>query len=132
MYRVWISAGMAPRPSWWKPYAAVTLALMPVALVQITVPAGAGRTAMQIIAALIPFGAMALWSVPTRLCSRLKGGAGATGAAPPSRSPVSRGRCRMPTRRIIAIGRRPGPLGASRSVHGRQARSSSRLDGGWR
>jgi hypothetical protein len=73
MYRVWISAGMAPRPSWWKPYAAVTLALMPVALVQITVPAGAGRTAMQIIAALIPFGAMALWVCANKVVLALEG-----------------------------------------------------------
>ena len=52
---------MVPRPSWWKLYAAVTPALVLVALVETTVPAGLGRTAMQMIAALILFGVMAVW-----------------------------------------------------------------------
>ena len=61
MYRVGTSNGVAPRPSWWKLYASVTSALILVALVEMKVPAGAERTAMQIVAALILFGAMALW-----------------------------------------------------------------------
>ena len=60
MYHVENSSG-APRPSWWKLYAFALAALMLVALVEMKVPAGPGHTGMLIIAALIPFGAMALW-----------------------------------------------------------------------
>ncbi len=55
------SSRAAPRPSWWKLYAFVSAALMLVAILEMKGPAGAGHTGMQMIAGLIPFGAMALW-----------------------------------------------------------------------
>ena len=42
------TSSRAPRPSWWKLDAFVTAGLNVVALVEMRVPAGAGRTAMQI------------------------------------------------------------------------------------
>ena len=73
MYSVDRADGMNRRPAWGWLYASAALALAPFILVVRIVPAGAVRTLMEVVAALILIGTLVLWVRVNRIALERQG-----------------------------------------------------------